>query len=368
MSEEIVEDKLFFELTVASITPVTKEAVCVAFSIPEHLVERFSYKPGQYLTLNINLGGQDVRRSYSICSGVNDDTLEVAIKRVPGGLFSNFANDLLKVGDTVEVMPPQGRFCVRLQPERGKQYLFIAAGSGITPVISNLKSILESEPRSAVTLIYGNQRTPTIMFKERLSFLKNAYLDRLHWVNILSREDQGCELLNGRLNNAKGLALAQRLINVPTFDEYFICGPSGMPSEMSRWLRSHGVDAKSIHYELFAASAEDAENKLAKQRVRTENLAGRFSDVTIMHDGRSHEFTMAADGENLLDSGIGQGLDLPHSCKSGVCSTCRCRLLEGQVEMDIMHGLEPEEIEAGFVLACPAHPISDLVVLDFDQK
>lgn len=358
----------FVDLKVSSVTPVTEEAVCISFAIPDALRKRFTYAAGQYLTLQMSIDGASVTRSYSICSGVGDPDMQIAIKRVPGGVVSNFANDTLKVGDTVALMPPQGSFSAVLDPDNAKNYLFIAAGSGITPVISNIKSILETEPGSRVTLLYANQRTPTIMFREQLSFLKNRFMSRLQWINILSREDQGCELLNGRLDAAKGDALNQQLIDVASFSEHFICGPAGMVSELSRWLRNHGVDTDSVHYELFASSAEDAQRAMEKHHARATVHAGRVSKVTIISDGRSHEFSLAADGENLLESGIRQGLDLPFSCKSGVCSTCRSRLLSGQVDMDITHGLEPAEIEAGYVLACQAHPVSEAVVLDFDQK
>ncbi|MCS5572913.1 MAG: phenylacetate-CoA oxygenase/reductase subunit PaaK [Pseudomonadales bacterium] len=361
-------DISFCELTVASVTPETDEAVCIGFAVPDSLRDQFRYAPGQYLTLQMEIDGEDVRRSYSICSGINDLEMRIAIKRVTGGVFSNFANDTIRAGDVVRVIAPQGSFGASLDPVNAKKYLFIAAGSGITPVISNVKSILQEEPGSRVTLVYGNQRTHTIMFREALSFLKNRFMNRLHWVNILSREDQGCELLNGRLDSAKGDQLNQRLINLGSFDEYFICGPESMASEISRGLRSIGVAADNIHYELFASSAEDAQRVIAKHHARAESFAGRLSEVTIIVDGRSFGFSLAADGENLLDSGIKQGLDLPFSCKGGVCSTCRAKLVEGEVDMDITHGLEANEIENGYILACQAHPISDKVVLDFDQK
>ena len=265
-------------------------------------------------------------------------------------------------------MPPQGSFFVPLDASRARNYLFIASGSGITPVISNIRSILAEEPESRVTLLYGNQRANTIMFREALSFLKNRYLDRLQWVNILSREDQGADILNGRLDNRKGGELNRRLIDLKRYDEYFICGPESMISEVSRGLRSVGVSEENIHYELFASSAEDAEAVIAKHHARARDYAGKASDVTIVMDGRSSQFSLATDGENVLDAGINQGLDLPFSCKGGVCSTCKAKLVEGEVDMDITHGLEPGEIEQGFILTCQAHPISDRIVVDFDQK
>lgn len=361
-------DMQFFPLKVTSVEPETDLAIKVSFAVPAELREQFKFQPGQYLTLQQNLDGVPVRRSYSICAGIHDAAPQVAIKRVEGGLFSNYANDTLQAGDTVEVMPPQGSFFVPLDAGQARNYLFIASGSGITPVISNIRSILAEEPESRVTLLYGNQRANSIMFREALSFLKNRYLTRLHWVNILSREDQGADILNGRLDNRKGGELNRRLINLKSFDEYFICGPESMISEVSRGLRSVGVHEENIHYELFASSAEDAEAVVAKHHARARDYAGKASDVTIVMDGRGSQFSLATDGENVLDAGLNHGLDLPFSCKGGVCSTCKAKLVEGEVDMDITHGLEPGELEQGFILTCQAHPISDRIVVDFDQK
>ncbi|QIB66782.1 phenylacetate-CoA oxygenase/reductase subunit PaaK [Kineobactrum salinum] len=357
----------FYPLTVAAVEPETDKAIKVSLAVPAELRDAFRYQPGQYLTLQAMVDGEPVRRSYSICSGINDPQPQIAIKRVEGGVFSNFANDSLSPGTSLEVMPPQGTFHVPLDPQREGNYLFIASGSGITPVISNIRSILETEPHSRVTLLYGNQRTATMMFREALSFLKNRYLSRFHWVNILSREDQGAEVLNGRLNNRKGAELNRCLIQLGSYDEYFICGPESMISEVSRGLRSTGVDEAHIHYELFASSADDARQVIEKHHARAREYGGRLSRVAVIRDGRRIDFELGADGENVLDAGIGQGLDLPYSCKNGVCSTCKAKLVEGEVDMDITHGLEPGEIEQGYILTCQAHPVSDSVVVDFDQ-
>jgi ring-1,2-phenylacetyl-CoA epoxidase subunit PaaE len=358
----------FHALTVAGVEPETDSAIKVSFRVPAELAETFRYKQGQYLTLQSEIDGEQVRRSYSICSGVNDAAMQVAIKRVEGGVFSNYANDSLKPGDTLQVMPPQGSFYTELDAAASRNYLFISAGSGITPVVSNIKSILEEEPASRVTLLFGNQRSNTIMFRETLSFLKNQYMARFHWVNILSREDQGSDLLNGRLDNRKGGELNRHLIDLSSFDEYFICGPESMISEVSRGLRGVGVEEDHIHYELFASSAEDARAVVEKHHARAKEYAGKTSEVTVVMDGRSISFDLTADGENVLDAGMNQGMDLPYSCKGGVCSTCKAKLVEGEVDMDITHGLEAGELEDGFILTCQAHPISDKVVVDFDQK
>jgi ring-1,2-phenylacetyl-CoA epoxidase subunit PaaE len=358
----------FHSVTIDRVTPETEHAVRLRFGIPPELQDEFAFTQGQYVTLRAQVDDQPLQRSYSICSAPSEGFLEVAIKRVEGGLFSNFANEQLRAGDHIELMPPQGSFFTRLSPDHAGKYLFISSGSGITPVISNIKAILETEPASEVTLLFGNQRSSTIMFREELSFLKNRYLTRFQWVNILSREDQGSDILNGRLNNRKGGELNRRLVNLSSFDEYFICGPESMISEVSRGLRSVGAEESQIHYELFASSAEDAETVIRKHHERALVHGDKTSEVAIVMDGRASSFELAVNGENILDAGLNQGLDLPYSCKGGVCSTCKAKLVEGQVDMDITHGLEAGEIEQGFILTCQAHPVSDKVVVDFDQK
>lgn len=358
----------FHSLRVSNVQPETDLAIRISLDVPEELRDTFRYRQGQYLTLESEIDGETVRRSYSICSGINDAAMQVAIKRVEGGIFSNFANDNLKPGDTVKVMPPQGSFYTELDANQNRNYLFIASGSGITPVVSNIKSILEEEPGSRVTLLFGNQRSNSIMFRESLSFLKNRYMAHFLWVNILSREDQGSDILNGRLNNRKGGELNKQLINLKSYDEYFICGPESMISEVSRGLRGVGVSEDHIHYELFAASAEDARAVVEKHHARAKEYGDQVSEVTIIMDGRGSRLDLSTNGENLLDAGINHGIDLPYSCKGGVCSTCKAKLVEGQVDMDITHGLEDGELENGFILTCQAHPISDKVVVDFDQK
>jgi ring-1,2-phenylacetyl-CoA epoxidase subunit PaaE len=342
--------------------------VRLRFDVPAPLRDKFGFVQGQYLTLKSQVDGQELKRSYSICSAPGEGFLEVAIKRVEGGIFSNYANEQLRAGDPIELMPPQGSFYTPLSPDHAARYLFISSGSGITPVISNIKAILETEPGSVVTLLFGNQRTNTMMFREELSFLKNRYMKRFQWINILSREDQGSDILNGRLNNRKGGELNRRLVPLSSFDEYFICGPESMISEVSRGLRSVGASEAQIHYELFASSAEYAETVIRKHHARAMEHGDKTSDVSIVLDGRVGQFQLAVNGENILDAGLNQGMDLPYSCKGGVCSTCKAKLVEGEVDMDITHGLEPGEIEAGFILTCQSHPVSDKVVVDFDQK
>jgi len=361
----------FYSLTIADIRPETDSAICLSFNIPEELKETFTFTPGQFLTLQASIDGEDVRRCYSICSGVDEAQLSVAIKRVEEGAFSNFANDNFKVGDSIEVMAPQGDFTLKtLDSQNSKNYMLLAAGSGITPILSLIKSILGREPNSQITLVYGNQKTLTMMFKEELSFIKNRYLTRFNWVNIMSQEDQGADLLNGRIDNKKGYQLQkQKVIDINTTDEAFICGPESMISEVSRGFRIEGLAEDQIHYELFASSSEDAQLVLDKAKNRVQEYGeNRTSKVTVEADGRSNTFDLASVGANILDAGMANGVELPYSCKAGVCSTCKAKLIKGQVDMDISHGLEQHEIDAGYILTCQSHPISDEVVVSFDER
>jgi len=373
-------DSNFYSLKIANIRQETDNAICISFDIPTEFI------PGQFLTLKQTINSesnvkshtesndqnkeQSVRRCYSICSGIDDKQLSVAIKRVEGGVFSNYANDNFAVGDVIEVMPPQGDFTVQLDENQNKNYMLLAAGSGITPILSLIKSILCTEQKSLVTLIYGNQKTITMMFKEELSFIKNKYLSRFNWINLMSQEDQGADILNGRLDNKKGYQLQkQKLIDINNTDEAFICGPESMISEVSRGFRLEGLDEHQIHYELFASSSEDAQLVLDKAKSRVETYGeNHTSKVTIIADDRSSQFDLATVGANILDAGMANGVELPYSCKAGVCSTCKAKLVKGKVDMDINHGLEPHEIEAGYILTCQSHPISAEVVISFDER
>ena len=365
-----MSDGDFYSLTMVDVQPETDTAIRVSFAVPDEIKSKFHFTQGQYLTLKASIDGKEIRRSYSICSGINDERLEVGIRRVEGGIFSNHANNHFRPGGQIEVMVPQGNFHTELSPDHRKNYMCIAVGSGITPILSIIKSVLSEEPQSRVTLIYGNRRSMSVMFKEELGFIKNRHLDRFQWINILSQEDQGADLLNGRIDNKKGYLLQkQKLIDIHNTDEAFICGPEAMMSEMSRGFRIEGLKDSQIHYELFARSADDSEVRMAKARRRVAAYGeDKTSEVTLIADGRSIRFELAAVGENILDAGIENGLQLPYACKAGVCATCKARLVEGEVDMDIAHGLEAGEIEAGYILSCQAHPISDKVTVDFDQR
>ena len=359
---------IFHSLKVTRVVPETANAVCVSFQVPADLEEVFDFKPGQYLTLRTLIDDAYVSRAYSICVPPSKGQLTVAIKRVENGVFSNFANEQLRCGMTLEVMAPQGNFGLPQLQASGTNYLFIAAGSGITPIMSMLMSVLEADSSSRATLLYGNQRSSSIMFRQQLSFLKNQYLERFNWVNILSRETQDAPVLNGRIDNEKGAELSRKILDLKGFGGFFLCGPESMISEVSRGLRNSGIPEDKIKYELFGSSAEDAAERVARHHARAEAFSGKMCDVTLVSDGRASQVRIAADGENLLDAGLNLGLDLPFACKGGVCSTCKALLVEGEVEMDIQRGLTADEIARGMILTCQSHPITEHVHIDFDKR
>ncbi|MEQ8495814.1 MAG: 1,2-phenylacetyl-CoA epoxidase subunit PaaE [Gammaproteobacteria bacterium] len=357
----------FHPLPVATVRRLTEDAVCVRFAVPDTLSDQFRFRQGQYLTLRRAIDGEEVRRSYSICSGIDDGTLEIAIKAVPGGRFSTFANEALAAGDVLEAMAPAGSFTSELDPHAARNYLCIAAGSGITPILSIVKSILATEPGSQVTLLFGNQRVASIMFREELDRLKNRYMARFQLIHVLSRENREVDILNGRIDNRKGAALCRNLLDLQSVDAFFLCGPEAMISEVSRGLRASGIDESRIHYELFGASADDAAEVVRRHHARAEKFAGRNARVTIRLDGRETTLDLAPDGENVLDAALDAGLDLPFACKGGACATCKARVTAGEVEMDLCHALDAAEVAAGYVLTCQAHPVSDEVTIDFDR-
>ena len=353
------------ELEVAEVRPETEQAVRVTLRVPPALAPAYAFKPGQYLTLERSFDGAPLRRAYSICS-VPGEALQVGVKLAPNGRFSTYANQGLTAGERLRVGVPNGSFTADANRRPPVHDLCIAAGSGITPVLSILRATLAQHPQNRVTLLYGNKHTASMMFRNDLMFLKNSYLDRFHLIPVFSQERQDNDLFNGRINNAKGAALISRLLPLGSFDDFFLCGPESMISEVTRGLRAEGVAAQRIHCELFSASAEDAAQRVHKHEQRAQRYGSRKSQIRVRFKGREHRFELEADGENLLDRGRAIGLDLPFSCKDGVCATCRARLLEGEVDMDVNHALEQEEVDAGFILSCQSHPLSARVRLDFD--
>lgn len=361
----------FHSLTVSEIRRETDDAVSIRLDVPDALRDAFRFAPGQYLTLRAEIDGEDVRRSYSICSGVNDNELRVAVKKVQDGRFSSYANDTLAVGDTLQVMPPEGRFTAPIDAAAAKSYLMIAAGSGITPILSLAKTYLEAEPNSTVTLIYGNKTSASIIFLEALQELKDVYPTRFSQIHILSRQPREVPLLNGRIDREKCTALFAGPVDAADADEVFLCGPQGMIDEAVAALKDAGVEDRKIHTELFTpADGGAAALKAREERAKTLSEADRAKQrqVTLIFDGIESDLAVASDGPAILDAAMETRADIPYSCKGGMCCTCRCKVLEGEVAMDVNYALTPEETEAGFVLACQAHPMTDRVVLDFDVK
>jgi ring-1,2-phenylacetyl-CoA epoxidase subunit PaaE len=353
----------FYPLTVAKVKHETRDAIAVTFAVPPELKSTFAYQQGQHLTLRAMIEGEDVRRSYSICSAVQDEQLRVAIKRTPGGLFSSWANESLQAGATLEVMPPMGHFNVPLDPNSERHYLAFAAGSGITPILSIIKTTLLAEPKSRFTLVYGNRASSSVIFRDELSELKDVYMGRLKLVYVMSREQQDIDLFNGRITGEKCSAFLKHWIDVQDIDVAFICGPEDMMHGVSRSLQEAGMAKEKIRIELFAASIPKHEHK---PRPVVEGTRHQ-TEVTVIMDGSAASFTMDKDKESILDAGLRAGIDMRYSCKGGVCSTCRCKVVDGNVEMDVNYALEDYEVARGFVLSCQAFPITDTVIVDFDQ-
>jgi ring-1,2-phenylacetyl-CoA epoxidase subunit PaaE len=353
----------FYPLTIAEVRQETRDTIVATFAVPSDLRERFAFTQGQHLTLRATINGEDLRRSYSICSAVQDADLRVAIKRTPGGQFSTWANDTLKPGVGIEVMPPMGHFNLPLSADHHKRYLAFAAGSGITPMLSIIKTTLAAEPQSEFTLVYGNRASAAVIFREELAELKDTYRERLNIVYVMSREQQDIELFNGRITREKCDQLFERWIAVADHDAAFVCGPEAMMHAVSDALQAQGMAKADIKIELFAASIPKKKQHVAHARPAAE----RSSEITLVIDGSHRSFTMDKDRESVLDAGLKQGIDIRYSCKGGVCSTCRCKVIEGKVEMDANYALEDYEIARGFVLSCQAFPVTDRVVLDFDQ-
>lgn len=353
----------FHTLKVREVREEVSDCVSVSFEVPDSLREDYHFVGGQYLTLKADIEGEEVRRTYSICTSPSESDLRVAIKQVEGGRFSTFANQQLKVGDELEVMTPLGNFYTGLDPENQKHYVAFAAGSGITPIIAIIKSVLESEPKSNVTLFFGNKSSETIIFRETLENLKNIYLDRFSVHHIFSREQTGVDIFQGRITEEKVAVFCDKLLDLHEVDEFFICGPYEMMTSIRSTLLQKGVDNRTIHVELFLAKNEQPKEKTPRKKL-TRN--GVDASITVKLDGASTVFPLVSSEETILDVALKGGADLPYACKGGVCSTCKARLLEGKVEMDLNYALEEDELNAGFILTCQAHPLTPKIVVDYD--
>jgi ring-1,2-phenylacetyl-CoA epoxidase subunit PaaE len=353
----------FHRLGIARVERETRDAIAITFTVPEPLREHFRYAPGQHLTLRADVGGTDLRRSYSICSGVDDGVLRIAVKKAPGGAFSTWANEALRPGAVIDVMPPMGHFSVPLDPKVAHRYVGFAAGSGITPLLSIVKTTLAAEPATTFTLFYGNRASGTVMFREELAALKDRYLTRFNLVHVLSREAQDIELLHGRIDAARTAALLDHWVPQGGIDAVFVCGPEGMMDAVVTTLRARGVPESRIRIERFAASIP----KHTHVARPLPEAAQSECEVTVIQDGTRRSYLLTKGEDNILDAGLRNGIELPYSCKGGVCSTCRCRLVEGEVDMDVNFALEDYEVARGFILACQSYPATDKVVVDFDQ-
>ncbi|MCC0036377.1 MAG: 2Fe-2S iron-sulfur cluster binding domain-containing protein [Hoeflea sp.] len=354
----------FHTLEIAAVRNETPDAVAISFAIPEDLSDTFAFVPGQYLTLRADIGGEDMRRSYSICSPLGETGRRtVGVKRIEDGRFSSFAQTL-KAGDRIEVMPPQGRFTAQIGGDH--DYLLLAAGSGITPCLSIAKSVLAGEPDSTVTLLYANRNSSSVMFRDDLNDLKDRYTTRFTLLHVMDEEVQDVEIMNGRLDAEKLENLAKlRVIDPKAADAIYICGPEPMIRSASAAMATLGVDQDRIKFELFTP-APGAKPAPAKTNGAAVNGAKHGASVEIILDGARRTIEVDAAQDTVLTAAMKAGLDLPYSCAGGMCCTCRCKIVEGAATMDENFSLEPWEIEAGFTLSCQARPDTDRLVLDFD--
>ena len=352
----------FHDLTVTDVTKTIRDAVVVTLQPDDPAA--FDFTQGQYLTFRREFDGEELRRSYSICAGRGEGHLQVGIKRVEGGAFSTWANEDLKPGDRLQAMPPMGSFFTQLDAGTERNYLGFAGGSGITPVLSIIKTVLAEEPRASFTLVYANKGVNSIMFREELEDLKNLHMGRFNVIHILETDAQEIDLFTGLVTEEKCAELFKGWIDIASVDTAFICGPEPMMLGIARALRDHGLSDAQIKFELFA-SAQPGRAK----RPAVSHEAGKAAnqaEIAYTLDGSTRTIT-AAKGVSILDSALAEHLDAPYACKAGVCSTCRCRVLEGEVEMIANHALEDYEVEKGYVLSCQSYPVTDRVIVDYDQ-
>jgi len=354
----------FHKLKVKEVRQETRDCVSIAFTVPDELKNDFVFAQGQNITVKKNIDGEEIRRSYSICTAPFENELRIAVKKVDDGKFSGYANTALKPGDELDILPPTGKFNTNLQATNCKHYLAFAAGSGITPVISIIKTTLQTELQSSFTLVFGNKGHHSIIFFEELEGLKNKYLDRFNFINILSREKTDAPINSGRIDNNKLIEL-NRLVDYKSIDDFFICGPEEMIFCVKDFLEQQDIDKKKIHFELFTTPGE---KKIIARKPNVETNEGPKSKITVKLDGRSFDFDLGFNNDSILDAALKQGADLPFACKGGVCCTCKAKLLEGEVKMDVNWGLEQEEVDQGFILTCQSHPKTQTVVVDFDIK
>lgn len=354
----------FHKLKIREVRRETPDCVSLSFEVPASLKNEYQFLPGQHLTLKTTLGDTEIRRSYSICTSPTADDLRVAVKQVPEGQFSTYANQQLKSGNELDVMTPMGHFTLETSPKAQRHFVAFAVGSGITPVISMLKTVMEQEPNSHFTLFYGNRNTESIMFRDEIEDLKNEYLTRLSIHHILSQEDLGADLFYGRIDAEKCRKYCKYLLDTTAIDAFFLCGPEPMIMSVKSTLLELGVEERRIHFELFTAAGLTGE-RATKNWTSASGLT--TSKITVTLDSKTFSYNHDKPSETILDAASRIFSDLPYACKGGVCCTCKAKVLEGQVEMEVCYGLEREEVEAGYVLTCQSHPKTATVVLSFDE-
>lgn len=352
----------FHRLAVNDLRRETPDAISLTFAVPGELAEAYAFAPGQYLTLRTTMDGEEVRRSYSICSSPDDRELRIAVKKVDGGAFSSWALDELKPGDTLDVMTPTGRFGVAYSPDEARIHVGFAAGSGITPIMSIIRGILAREPKSRFFLFYGNRATSGVLFRQALEELKDRFMGRFSVFHVLSQEEQDLRILNGRLDRDKVAVLLKAMVPASAVDHVFICGPVAMSDEIAATCTQLGIPPDHVHVERFVSGLG---GKPRPKAVIAPSAPPR-AIASLIVDGKRKDVPVA-EGEAILDAALRAGMDLPYACKGGMCSTCRAKVVEGETLMDVNYSLEPWELKAGFVLTCQAHPVSDRVVVDYDK-
>lgn len=353
----------FHPIKIQDIYKETDDCSVITLEVPESLKPEFIFKSGQHVILKTQIDGKDVRRSYSLCSSPTENKWQVAVKQIEDGVFSTFANRVLKKGDTLEVMPPHGIFFSEINPDKAGNYIAFAAGSGITPILSIIKSHLEAEPNSTFRLFYVNRNVKSIIFKEELEALKNTYLKRFELFYFLTREFRDLPLFNGRLSAEKIQVLCSKIFDPAKVDQFFICGPESMITLLRDELLSVGVAKEKIHFELFTAKGGAKKDQVAAKVIQKKTEG---TEVTIIDGGKEFHFVMDAEYDNILDGALAAGADLPFACKGGVCSTCRCKVLEGEVAMKMNYALDEDQVAQKFILSCQAVPLSKKLIVDFD--
>ena len=351
----------FHKLEVKEVKRETQECVSILFDVPNELQDTFQFIQGQYLTLRIQLNGEEVRRSYSICSSPYGTELRVAVKKIPDGKFSTYANTVLKSGDVIDVMAPMGNFYTDLAEENEKKYAAFSSGSGITPIISIIRATLKAEPKSKFTLFYGNKNNESIIFNDDINHLKQEYSNRFEVYHVFSRQDDVEPPFKGRLSADKCRAYHQDLIDLISLDEVFLCGPEQMIFELKDALVDIGLSVSNIHFELFTSAKKD------KQELQVANVSVEMTQVEVVIDGDSYHFELAQNADTILDAAIAADADVPFACKGGVCCACKAKVMEGTVRMEMNYGLDEDEVEDGYVLTCQSHPTSKKLIIDFDE-